>query len=215
MIKVAVVDDNRAVRESLAQLLNFFDDLQLLWVAVDGEEAVIRIEGGLNIPDVILMDIEMRKLNGIDATRKIKNLHPEIKVLVLSVVKMEDKVNEALIAGADGYLLKGEKPLKIIELIKNVVEDRLPLSPEIKDIMLKNYRNKVEPSKKSMSEYNLTHRETEVLQYLVAGRTYQQIATALMVSPFTIRRHMENLYRKLAVNSKAEAVAIALRNRWF
>jgi DNA-binding NarL/FixJ family response regulator len=215
MIKVAIVDDNRVVRESLAQVFSFFEDMQLVWVAADGEEAVKLIESDLIIPEVVLMDIEMGVMNGIEATRLIKAMHPEIKVLVLSVVKMEEKVIEAIAAGADGYLLKGEKPLTIIELIKNVVEGRLPLSPEVTAIMLKNIRGTLEPSKKAVTDYNLTRRETEVLQHLVAGRTYQQIADVLVVSPLTIRSHMENLYRKLSVHNKAEAVALAVRNAWF
>lgn len=215
MIKVAIVDDNRAVRESLAQVFSFFEDMHLVWVAADGEEAVKLIESDLIIPEVVLMDIEMGVMNGIEATRLIKAMHPEIKVLVLSVVKMEEKVIEAIAAGADGYLLKGEKPLTIIELIKNVVEGRLPLSPEVTAIMLKNIRGTLEPSKKAVTDYNLTRRETEVLQHLVAGRTYQQIADVLVVSPLTIRSHMENLYRKLSVHNKAEAVALAVRNAWF
>jgi len=111
-------------------------------------------------------------------------------------------------------LLKDEKPLTMLELIKNALEGRFPLSPLIAQQTLKTLRNS-DNSKKTPKDYQLTKREMEVLKHLIEGKTYQQIAEVLIVSPLTIRSHIENLYRKLNVNNKAEAVAIAVKNQWF
>ncbi len=214
MIKLAIVDDSPVIRENLERVFSLFDEIEICWIAKDGEEAVWEVEKGLAIPDVILMDIEMRVMNGIEATQRIKSVKPDIKVVILSVVREENLVQQALQAGADGYLLKDEKPMKMLELIKNAVEGRFPLSPEIAQQTLKTLRNSGSP-KESPKDYQLTKREQEVLKHLVGGKTYQQIAEELVVSPLTIRSHMENLYRKLNINNKAEAVSIAVKNGWF
>jgi DNA-binding NarL/FixJ family response regulator len=212
-IKLAIVDDRPEIRESLHQIFSLFDEVEICWMAKDGEEAIWEVEKDLSIPDVILMDIEMRVINGIEATKRIKSIKPQITIVVLSVVRDESLVKQAILAGADGYLLKDEKPLKMLELVKYALEGRFPLSPEIARQTVDRLRTADNPQK-SPQDYHLTKREKEVLMHLVAGKTYQQIAEELLVSPLTIRSHMENLYRKLSVNSKAEAVALAVKNGW-
>ena len=214
MIRLAIVDDNQGIRDNLKQIFGFFDEVELDWVLTDGEEAVGMIECG-RIPDVILMDIEMRKMNGIDATREIKELNSEVKIIMLSVFRDEKNLKDAIAAGADGYLLKDEKPLKMLEMIKNAMEDRFPLSPEMARHTMKVIRSMENADKVSPETFRLTKRETEVLKHLVAGRTYKEIADALIVSPLTVRSHMENLYRKLEVHNKAEAIHLAMTNNWF
>jgi DNA-binding NarL/FixJ family response regulator len=214
MIKLAIVDDSSAIRENLERIFELFDEVEICWVAKDGEEAVWQVEKALHLPHIILMDIEMRVMNGIEATQRIKAINEKVKVVMLSVVRSEDLAQKALQAGADGYLLKDEKPLKMLELLKTALEGRFPLSPEIARQTMATLRNN-NSAKKTPQDFQMTQRELEVLKNLVQGKTYQQIAEVLIVSPLTIRSHMENLYRKLSVHNKAEAVAIAVRNGWF
>ncbi len=215
MVTIAVVDDSRAIRENLARVFELFDGIELVWTETDGESAIRRIQTGRPRPDVVLMDIEMRKVGGIEATRDIKLMAPEVKILMLSVSDTEAHLKAALAAGADGYILKGEKPMKMLQLIQDVLEDRFPLSP----VMAKKARRMMvegmsADTRKQPSDFRLTKRETQVLALLTEGGTYQGIARALSISPLTVRSHMDNLYRKLGVNSKAEATAIAVKNGW-
>jgi DNA-binding NarL/FixJ family response regulator len=213
MIKLAIVDDNESIRDSLKQVFQLFDEIEVVWTATDGEEAVHIIEDD-HPADVILMDIEMRKMDGITATDRIKTFNPAIKIVMLTIFEDESNLVNALRAGADGYLLKGEKPLKMIGLIKDAMEDRFPLSPEMAKKAMQIFRDHENAQKTDLGQYGLTKREKEVLDFLVSGKTYKQIADEMIVSPFTIRSHMENLYRKLDVHNKAEAVALAMRNGW-
>lgn len=214
MIQLAIVDDNESIRNSLKQVFELFDEIEVVWTASDGEEAVSIVENDHHA-DVILMDIEMRKVDGITATDRIKTFDPKIKIIMLTIFEDERNLVQALRAGADGYLLKGEKPLKMIGLIKDALEDRFPLSPEMAKKALQIFRDQEDRQKKDLSNYGLTKREREVLNFLVSGKTYRQIADEMILSPFTIRSHMENLYRKLNVHNKAEAVALSMRNGWF
>lgn len=214
MIRVALVEDNRELRENMERIFSIFDEVELVFSVDDGAEAIRRIETDQILPEVILMDIEMRDIDGITATSQIKSEHPEIKVIMLSVFDQKEKVKGALEAGADGYLLKGEKPMRILDMIKEAAEGRLPMSPDIAQKTLGMFRAGAS-SKSGIDEYGLTRREKEVLEQLVLGRTYQEIAEHMHISPLTVRSHMENLYRKLKVHNKVEAISLALKNSWF
>jgi len=214
MIKLALVDDDAIVRDNFRRIFSLFDEVKILWAAKDGEDALKRLQDALVIPDVILMDIEMRKMNGIEATHKIRAGHPEIKIVMLSIVNDEERVRQAFFAGAEGYLLKDEKPLKMLELIKDAIDERFPLSPAIARLMLNSLR-KSSKTRQNPEKFHLTKREIEILKHLVLGETYKKIGHALNVSPLTVRSHMENIYNKLNVNSKVEAVSDAIRNGWF
>ncbi len=213
-ISLGLVDDNAQVRENFQRIFSLLDDVEVQFLARDGEEAVNWIERGVHQPQVILMDIEMRKMNGITATAKIKALQPSIKILMMTVMNDEQSLTKALHAGADGYILKDENPLKVLELIKDAVSGRVSFSPEMGKKTLDLFRRSVPDSGKTPADYNLTKREQEVLKWIVAGKTYQQMAELMFVSPLTVRSHMENLYRKLDVHNKAEAIAMATRNGW-
>lgn len=214
MIQLAIVDDNESIRESLKQVFELFDEIDVVWTATDGEEAVNIVEEGHAV-DAILMDIEMRKMDGIAATDLIKSFSPKIKIIMLTIFEDDKNLVGALRAGADGYLLKGEKPLKMVSLLKDALEDRFPLSPEMAKKAMQIFIDHENAQKTDLGQYGLTKREKEVLDLLVSGKTYKQIADEMIVSPFTVRSHMENLYRKLDVHNKAEAVALAMRNGWF
>jgi len=188
----------------------------VVFTANDGEDAVHKMTTLPTKPEVILMDIEMRKVNGIEATRQIKARFPNVKIIMLTVFEDETNIFEAIKAGADGYLLKDEKPQKIIRAIQNAHEGRLAMSPLVAMKTLELLRQIPEPAQLSTpQDYQLTKREIEILEHLSKGKTYQVIAKELFISPKTVRSHIENIYKKLNVHSKVAASEVALRNKWF
>ncbi|MEM6967178.1 MAG: response regulator transcription factor, partial [Bacteroidota bacterium] len=200
----------------LQQIFRVFEKGNVLFIAHDGEEAVYNLKNATELPQVILMDIEMRKMDGITATQIIKSKYPEIKILMLTVFEQEDKIFQAIQAGADGYLLKDERPKKIIEAIENVLEGRMPMSPIVAAKTLAFLRNPpTQPTLKNPADFNLTKREIEILELLSSGKSYQKISEDLFISYKTVSSHVENIYRKLDVHSKVEASTLALINKWF
>lgn len=216
MVSIAIVDDKKEICENLQQIFKIFEKGKVLFVAHDGEEAVRKTQSTTELPQVILMDIEMRKMDGIAATQIIKAQFPQIKILMLTIFEQEDKIFKAIQAGASGYLLKDEKPKKIIEAIENVMEGRMPMSPIVAAKTLAFLRNpKPQPSLKNPSDFHLTKREIEILELLSSGKSYQKISEELFISHKTVSSHIENIYRKLGVHSKVEASMLAMKNKWF
>ncbi len=216
MIKVAVVEDKQALRNNLIQVIQLLSELKMCFSAQNGSDAIEQYNNSVSKPDVILMDIEMPVMNGIEATRTLKELQPNLKIIILTVFEQKEKILSALRAGADGYLLKGEPPLRILEAVKETVEGKLSMSPVAAQATLDFFRSTVDnKNTKSTDDYNLTKREIEILELLTQGKPYKLIATDLFISEKTVRSHVENLYRKLEVHSKMEANNIAQTNRWF
>ena len=214
MIKIAITDDQRSIRDNLEEIFATFDtEIQVVFTANDGEAAVHKMTTLPEKPAVILMDIEMRKMDGIEATRQIKQLFPKVRIIMLTVFERDDKIFAAIKAGADGYLLKDEPPREIVRSIQAVLEGRLVMSPLVAGKTLEFLRSRPAPSK-TPADYQLTKRETEILLHLARGKSYQVVATELIISPNTVRSHIENIYQKLAVHSKVEASEIAIRNNW-
>jgi len=216
MISIAIVDDKKEICKNLQQIFKIFENIQVLSVAHDGEEIIQELRSGASVPQVILMDIEMRKIDGITATQIIKTNFPPIKILMLTVFEQEDKIFQAIQAGADGYLLKDEKPQKLIQAIENVVEGRMPMSPVVAAKTLAFLRKPTtQPILKNPADFQLTKREIEILELLSSGKSYQAIAQELFISHKTVSSHVENIYRKLDVHSKVEASMLAAKNKWF
>ncbi|MFK7969846.1 MAG: response regulator [Bacteroidia bacterium] len=217
MIYVGITDDRREIRENIAQIIARFPDLQIVLSARDGADAVDQIKAGkAPLPQVLLMDIEMRKMDGIEATQRIKSLEPEIKIIMLSIFEEEDRIFAAIRAGASGYLLKDEAPDRIVQAIRDVQEGRMPMSPLVAGKALDFLRLSPAPSSTDKPEdFGLTPREIDILEPLASGKTYTEIAESLFISPKTVRRHIENIYRKLAVNSKVEASNLVQKKKWF
>ncbi|MCR9171157.1 MAG: response regulator transcription factor [bacterium] len=205
MIRLAITEDNPFLAKSIQQKLEHFpNDFQLKMVARNGNEILEQLEGMRTI-DVILMDIEMPEKNGIDATQIIKQKYPQIKVLMLTVFDDEENVFNAILAGANGYLLKDEPADKLYNAIHEVMSEGAPMSPLIASKALKLLRNPTAVKSKK-EEHNLTKREVEVLQQLSTGLDYNQISENLFISPATVRKHIENIYSKLHAHNKMEAV---------
>jgi len=220
-IKIVLVDDSAQLRSTLIKNLSLFKEIDILYTADNGEDLFDKLNKQSEFPEVILMDIDMPKMNGIQATHELHKLYGEsVKIIMLTVFDDDDKIFDAILAGATGYLIKDETTAKIVEAIKNIIDGGAPMSPNIalKTIDLIKKKNS-ETTKKNVTvspqNYNLTPREVEVLELLSTGNTYKQIADRLFVSDKTIKKHIENIYNKLHVNSKMEAIFLAQKYEWY
>ena len=211
-IKTVIVDDNTFLIKAIQEKLSFFDDIQIKFTALDGSDLLTKISNNHNI-DVILMDIDMPILNGIEATEIIKNKYPHIKVIMLTVFDNDENIFNAIKAGADGYLLKEVEPKTLYEGIIDTLNGGAAMNPSIALKTLKLLRNPIDLDNKKEEEIIiLTTREVDVLEQLSKGLNYINIAENLFLSPATVRKHIENIYTKLQVHNKLEAVQKAKKN---
>ena len=212
IIKTVIVDDNTFLIKAIQEKLSFFDDIQIKFSALDGSDLLTKISNNHNI-DVILMDIDMPILNGIEATEIIKNKYPHIKVIMLTVFDNDENIFNAIKAGADGYLLKEVEPKTLYEGIIDTLNGGAAMNPSIALKTLKLLRNPIDLDNKKEEEIiKLTTREVDVLEQLSKGLNYINIAENLFLSPATVRKHIENIYTKLQVHNKLEAVQKAKKN---
>lgn len=211
-IKTVIVDDNTFLIKAIQEKLSFFDDIQIKFTALDGSDLLTKISNNHNI-DVILMDIDMPVLNGIEATEIIKNKYPHIKVIMLTVFDNDENIFNAIKAGADGYLLKEVDPKTLYEGIVDTLNGGAAMNPSIALKTLKLLRNPIDLDNKKEEEIiKLSAREIDVLEQLSKGLNYINIAENLFLSPATVRKHIENIYTKLQVHNKLEAVQKAKKN---
>lgn len=214
-ILVGIVDDNVALLEQLKENIVAAGNIDVCLLATNGQDAIEQLGSVQRMPEVILMDIEMPVMNGIEATAIITK-ETDIKVLILTTFDNDEKVFDAIKAGAAGYLLKDSKAFRIITAIEDVLLGGAPMSPQIAFKTLELLRSKTtETPNKLPKDYKLSERETEILKELVNGLTYQQVANTLFISHGTVRKHVENIYEKLHIHSKVEAVHTANKHRWF
>lgn len=205
--RVVVIEDERELRNGLQTLLNFTPDFTCVKSFGSMDEALRNIESD-NLPDLILTDIGLPRLNGIEGTRILRDKFPELPIVVLTVHGEDDKIFQALCAGANGYLLKNTSAAKIIEALKEVLDGGAPMSPAVARQVVKLFRTFSPPEH---ADYSLTEQEKLILKMLVEGHHYKTAAYELDISTSTVSFHLKNIYSKLQVHSKSEAVVKALR----
>lgn len=213
MIKVAIVDDNTFLQKAIQDKLDFFEDIEIKFKAINGEELISKLEKNHNL-DLILMDIEMPKMNGIEATEIVKNKFPQIKIIMLTVFDNDENIFKSIKAGADGYFLKEVNPQELYNGIQETLSGGAAMTPSIALKTLKLLREPlVFDDSITKEEISLTAREIEVLEQLSKGLKYNAIAENLFLSSGTIRKHVENIYTKLQVHNKLEAIQKAKNNK--
>jgi len=203
MIAVSIVEDDDDIREALALLIDAAEGFRCADAWIDCETALEAI--GEDPPDVVLMDIQLPGISGIEGTARIKERFPDTDVVMLTIHRDDDLVFRALTAGATGYLVKDSGPERILEAVREVRAGGAPMSTNI--------ARKIVSSFRKTSESPLSKRETEVLAELCRGQSYRAIAETLFISEDTVHFHIKNIYRKLSVHSKSAAVAKALKDK--
>lgn len=222
MIKIAIVDDRDHVRDTLENRLQYTNEIKVVHTSCNGEDFLTYMKSiqPISQPDVVIMDIEMPVLNGIEAVATASVLYPDVKFIMLTVFDSDEAIFNAIKAGAHGYLLKDENTDTIIEHIKMVADDKgAAMSPAIArkalDLLMGKSARTVSEDKNIKSETSLTEREIAVLDCLVNGLDHKSISQKLDISPATVRTHLANIYKKLHVSSKSQAVGLALKRKWF
>ncbi len=218
MIRVVVVDDKKINRKTIETNLLNTDEISIVWEAENGKDFLQKMQQLLpvNYPDIVLMDIDMPVMNGIEAITVGTIKYEGVKFIVLTVFDDDEKIFEAIQAGACGYLLKDDNALQLKEAITGVIEhNSVPMSPAIARKTLSWLKHNTKPvAKQAESNQVLSERELEILKQIVSGKDYKTIAAQLFISPKTVRAHIYNIYQKLHINSKAEATAIAYKMKW-
>jgi DNA-binding NarL/FixJ family response regulator len=209
MIRIAIVEDNNTLRSSLESMFNLSAGMRCVASLNNLLNVVTQI--GAALPDIILMDIGLPNISGIEGVRTVKTHFPAIQVLMFTVFDDDEKIFDAIRAGASGYLLKKTPPAEIVEAIRDLYHGGAPMTPSIARKVIQSFQA-VAPGA-AVADYQLTVRENEILYSLVDGLSYKKIADKYCVSISTIRTHICNIYNKLHVNSKAEAVARVLSPR--
>jgi DNA-binding NarL/FixJ family response regulator len=208
IIRVAVVDDQRLFTKGLSGLLEMLPGVEVVGVAYDGEEAVVLCRE--EEPDVVLMDISMPKMDGISATREIKDLLPQTAVVILTGHEDDEHVFEGIKAGAQGYLLKDSEPEDLSRAIHTVYAGNTIVAPDLAQKMLNTFEGG-RPGESARLAPPLTERELEVIRALSRGMSDKQIAQSLGISEKTVRNHTSNIYRKLHIFDRTQAVIYAVR----
>ena len=203
IIKVAIVEDDPEIRQLLSVIVDGSPGFDCKQTFSNCEDAIKNIP--LNPPDVVLMDIDLPKMNGIQGVQILKEKTPGTDYLMLTIQEEDESVFNSLCAGATGYLLKDTPPAELLKSIKEVKEGGSPMSPRI--------ARKIASSFRPNSENPLSKRETEVLEKLCNGENYKVIADSLFISGHTVRAHIKNIYKKLQVNNRAGAVTKAIRDK--
>jgi RNA polymerase sigma factor (sigma-70 family) len=219
-IKIAIVDDKQSNRVILGEKLAENKDFEIVFTAINGEDFLQKMKLQKdNLPDVVLMDLEMPLMDGIDAIANGSALYDQVKFIVLTVFDEDEKIFRAIRAGACGYLLKEESAETIAESITMAIEiGGVPMSPSVarRTLSLLNNSNFSKNEKAEIINndlFDLSERETDILKLLVNGKEYKEIAELLHISPFTVRNHTTKIYSKLHVNSKAEAISLAYKKK--
>ncbi len=207
-VTVGIVEDDASIRESVASLINTAEGFSCKQVFDSVESAIENISDPP--PDVLLMDINLGGMSGIEGVRRFKSIFPQMNILMLTVFEENDKIFQSLCAGASGYLLKRTPPTKLLESILEVHNGGAPMTASVAKKVLNLFTTVAPPT---LPEVHLTAREAEILQHLVTGSSYKKISKDLFISFDTVNSHIKKIYEKLQVHSKTEAVAKALKHK--
>ena len=204
-IRALIVDDHPVTRDGLRTALELSDEVSIVGEAGTGEEAIDRVQS--LEPDVVFMDVRMPGIGGIEATRKIREVSPNTRVILFTVDESRNAISEAIQAGVSGYLLKDASAEELVDAAKHAIEGKAVIHPQltrafIEEVQLAEKRPDVAP---------LSRRETEILQKVAFGATTKEVARDLDISPHTVKTHLERIFEKLGANDRAQAVAIAIR----
>jgi len=217
-IKLAIVDDKLINRQTVKDKIIAYKEVELMLEAKNGADFLEQLKHIKTLPEIVLMDLEMPEMNGIDAIRIASANHPQMKFIVLTVFEDNDKIFDAIKAGAGGYLLKDDSAVSIIDAITNVIEfNGIPMSPSIarKVMSILRGENEAAVATQSATENEfLSDREMEILKELTSGKNYKAIGEKLFISPHTVRKHVSNIYEKLHINSRSQVINIAHKNKW-
>lgn len=208
MIRVLVADDHPVVREGLRKMISLTDDIEVVGEAVNGEDAVAKVEA--LSPHVVLMDLRMPGIDGVEATKRIRAGTPSAEVIVLSNYDEDRYIFDALRAGAKSYLLKDASPERLADAIRSVARGESTLDSGVMSRVVSEFRHM--GTGVGQRGERLTARELEILQCLVDGLSNQEAADALVVSEKTVKSHLTNIYRKLEVRDRGQAIVVALRD---
>lgn len=220
-IRIALVEDNPSLRKRFVDNFRYFQNISLVLVSPTGEEFL----GKMNTlpaeqqPQVVLMDIELPGIDGIETTARLKASHPDIDVMMLTVFEQADKIFSSLKAGAVGYMLKDESPANIVKAVEELLSGGAPMSRTIARKMISlisadpTLDDHSQLKEQAIREYGLSDQEVKIIQRLVDGHNYMEIAEGLFISPHTVKTHIKNIYKKLHVHSRASAVKVAIDKR--
>ncbi|MBK7376297.1 MAG: response regulator transcription factor [Chitinophagaceae bacterium] len=217
--RIAIADDKQINRTSVKEKIMSFEEIELVLEARNGHDFLEQLKQlpGEKRPQVVLMDLEMPVMDGIQTIRLASSAYPDIKFIVLTVFEDNEKIFEAIKAGAGGYLLKDDTAVNIIDAITTVVEyNGIPMSPAIaRKTMELLKRSTVPVHDEAIGDVPLlTDREMEILKEMVTGKNYKAIGEKLFISPLTVRKHVAHIYEKLHVNSRAQIINLAHKNKW-
>ncbi len=222
-IQIAIVDDKAINRQTAKEKLAAFNEVLVILEARNGLDFLEQIKKTKFLPNVVLMDLEMPEMDGIETIKIATANYPNIKFIVLTVFEDNDKIFEAIKAGAHGYLLKEDTAVNIIDAVTNVYNHNgIPMSPGIarkamemlRQIPIHTYPENEEEETIKETNAGLSIREMDVLKELVSGKNYKSIGEILFISPMTVRKHVSHIYDKLHVNSRAQVINIAHKKNW-
>jgi DNA-binding NarL/FixJ family response regulator len=206
-IPIVIYEDNARLRQSLELLLSDGNGFKVTGAFSNCDKVIEQMQELL--PQLVIMDIDMPGINGIEGVKRIKNEFPDIKVVMYTVFDDDNRIFDCICAGADGYMLKNTSPVKLIQSLQELSEGGAPMSPFVAQKVFNFFRN----NKPAKDTFNLTPREKEILELLVRGNSYKMIADKSFVSVDTVKKHLQNIYHKLHVNCGTEAVAKALQHK--
>lgn len=207
MISIVIVEDNAVFREGIAAFLNATEGFRCV-KTFDKYETMLKEISAIK-PDVLISDINLPGMSGIEGVKEVKKILPELKIIMLTIYEDDKKIFDAIVSGASGYLSKKTSPAKIIEAVKEVSEGGSPMNSEIAGKVIRLLRTKVKSN--SETEIQLSEKEKLILESMAEGKTYKAVADELFISIHTVRYHIKNIYDKLHAHSQSEAIAIAYK----